>query len=259
MEFILYEKAGSIATITLNRPEALNAFHPQMMEELIQCLDTAQQDLDIRCLVLFSAGKKAFTAGGDIKVQAALSPETAKTFADLGKRCILSILHHRVPVICAAHGYTLGGGMELVLASDITIAASNLSLGVPTIRLGAIPAWGSTVLLPLAVGASKAKEILYTGLRLKAEEACQLGLVEMVVEPEKLLSSAMALAETIADMPPIAIEYMKQSVNNSAYRELDPVFKAETGYFSACFETEDRREAMDAFLVKRQHGKYHRR
>ena len=258
MEYILYEKMGPIVTLTLNRPEALNAFNSQMLEELTTCLDAAQRDLEIRCLILTAAGERAFTAGGDVKEEAVLSPEAAKEFSERGKRCVLSILHHRVPVICAVHGYTLGGGMELVLASDITIAASNLSIGVPTIRLGSIPGWGSTVLLPLAVGASRAKELLYTGRSMNAEEALRLGLVDSVVEPDKLLPSAMKLAETIADMAPIAIEYMKQSVNNSAYRDLDSAFKAETKYFSACFETQDRREAIGAFLTKREHGEYHR-
>lgn len=258
MEFIIYEKNQHIATITINRPRALNAFNSQMLDEMTEVLKTAEEDLDIRCVIVTAAGERAFTAGGDIKEEVKMNRETAAAFAGRGKQCVLSILNHRVPVICAVRGYALGGGMELILASDITIAASDAKIGIPTIKLGAIPGWASTVLLPRTVGASRAKELLYTGRSLGAGEALELGLVEMVTEPERLMEEANALAGVIADMAPLAVERMKKSVNRSMQAELTESLENETALFAACFETADHLEATTAFLEKRAHGEYRR-
>ena len=145
---MIYEKKGSIAQITINRPKALNAFNSQMLDELTEALALAEQDPEIRCVILTAAGERVFTAGGDIKEEVQLNEETAKAFSRRGKKMILSILNHRVPVICAVRGYALGGGMEMILAADFTIAASDAKIGIPTIKLGGIPGWGSTILLP---------------------------------------------------------------------------------------------------------------
>lgn len=259
MELIIYEEKGPIAVLTINRPRALNAFNSQMLEELTEALRYAEENTEIRCVILAAAGERAFTAGGDIKEEVLLTSETARLFSERGKRLILSIRKHRVPVLCAVQGYALGGGMELILASDVTIAASNAKIGIPTIKLGGIPGWGSTVLLPRVVGESRAKELLYTGRSLDAEEAKALGLVEFVTEPERLMERTMELAKEIADMAPLAIESMKQAINGSLEAGLTEALQKETGLFASCFDTADHLEATTAFLEKREHGEFGRR
>ena len=259
MEFMIYEKKGSIAQITINRPKALNAFNSQMLDELTEALALAEQDPEIRCVILTAAGERAFTAGGDIKEEVQLNEETAKAFSRRGKKMILSILNHTVPVICAVRGYALGGGMEMILAADFTIAASDAKIGIPTIKLGGIPGWGSTILLPKTVGASRAKELLYTGRSLSAEEAKELGVVEFVVEPDELMKKAFELADVITDMAPLAVENMKRSINTAMSIGLSESLDTETGIFASCFATEDHLEATTAFLEKRGHGEYKRK
>ncbi len=256
MEFMLYEKKNRTAVITINRPRALNAFNSQMLDELTEALETAENDHDVRCVIITAAGERAFTAGGDIKEEVKLNPETARAFSGRGKKCILSILNHRVPVISAVRGYALGGGMEIILASDITVAATDAKIGVPTIKLGGIPGWGCTVLLPRTVGASRAKELLYTGRSVDAEEALRLGLVEYVVEPEKLMEKAMELADIITDMAPFGVSCMKKSINAAMEAGLSESLENETGLFADCFGTADHLEATTAFLEKRPHREY---
>ncbi len=259
MEFMIYEKKDTTALITINRPKALNAFNSQMLDELTEALEMAEKDTSVRCVILTAAGERAFTAGGDIKEEVQLNEQTAKVFAGRGKKMVLSILNHRVPVICAVCGYALGGGMEMILAADITVAATDAKIGVPTIKLGGIPGWGSTVLLPRTVGASRAKELLYTGRSLSAAEALELGVVEYVVEPEKLLKKAFELAAVIADMAPLAVENMKKSINTAMSAGLEESLAVETGIFASCFGMEDHLEATTAFLEKRGHGEFKRR
>ena len=256
MEFMIYEKREMTAIITINRPRALNAFNSQMLDELTELLQQAEEDREIRCVVITAAGERAFTAGGDIKEEGKLNPESAREFSERGKKCILSILNHRVPVISAVRGYALGGGMEIILASDITVAADDAKIGIPTIKLGGIPGWGSTVLFPRTVGASRAKELLYTGRTMDAAEARQIGIVEFVVRPDQLMETAMNLADTIADMAPTAVESMKKSINEAVSAELNESLDFETDLFAACFGTRDHLEATTAFLEKRPHGRY---
>lgn len=256
MEFILYEERDHIAVITINRPRALNAFNSQMLDEMTEALRNAEENREIRCVVITSAGERAFTAGGDIKEEVTLKPEEARAFSERGKRLVMSVLNHRVPVISAVRGYALGGGMEIILASDLTVAAADAKIGIPTIKLGGIPGWASTVLLPRTVGASRAKELLYSGRSLNAEEALRLGVVEFVVEPEQLMETALGLAGEIADMAPFAVESMKKSVNGSMEAGLSESLDRETELFAACFGTEDHLEATTAFLEKRPHGEY---
>lgn len=259
MKYMLYEEKDHIAVITLNRPRALNAMNSQMLDELTEALAKAEENKNIRCVILTAAGDRAFTAGGDIKEEVRLNPDTAYEFSERGKKCILSILNHRVPVICAVRGYALGGGMEIILASDITVAASDAKIGIPTIKLGGIPGWASTVLLPITVGASRAKELLYTGRSLDAEEALKLGIVEAVTDPEKLMETAGKLAQEIADMVPLAMENMKKSINGSMKAGFEESLKQETKIFAACFGTEDHLEATTAFLEKRPHEEFKRK
>ena len=250
---MIYEKKDTTALITINRPKALNAFNSQMLDELTEALEMAEKDTGVRCVILTAAGERAFTE----EVQ--LNETTAAEFSRRGKKMIRSILNHRVPVICAVRGYALGGGMEMILAADITVAATDAKIGIPTIKLGGIPGWGSTVLLPRTVGASRAKELLYTGRSLSAEEALKLGVVEDVVEPDELLKRAFELADTIADMAPLAVENMKKSINTAMSAGLEESLGTETDIFATCFGTQDHLEATTAFLEKRAHGEFMRK
>ena len=259
MEFMIYEKKDTTALITINRPKALNAFNSQMLDELTEALEMAEKDTGVRCVILTAAGERAFTAGGDIKEEVQLNETTAAEFSRRGKKMIRSILNHRVPVICAVRGYALGGGMEMILAADITVAATDAKIGIPTIKPGGIPGWGSTVLLPRTVGASRAKELLYTGRSLSAEEALKLGVVEDVVEPDELLKRAFELADMIADMAPLAVENMKKSINTAMSAGLEESLGTETDIFASCFGTQDHLEATTAFLEKRAHGEFMRK
>lgn len=256
MEIICYEKKEHIATITINRPEVLNAFNQQTLTELIEALEIVENDQDVYCAVLTAAGDKAFTAGGDIKQEITLKGDAAREFSRLGKKCLSKIYDLRVPLISAVQGYALGGGMEIILVSDITVAADTAKIGIPTIKLGTVPGWGSTQMLSRVVGISRAKELLYTGRTVKAQEALEIGLVEFVVEPDQLMTKAYEIAHRIADMAPIAMESMKIAINTSVEDDLEHGFDVETELFVRCYGTEDKQEAMSAFLEKREHQTY---
>ena len=256
MTYILYEKTNHIATITLDRPEAMNAFNRELMEGLVEAFQKVEEDRDVYCVVLKANGERAFSVGGDIRVEIATTGPDALEFGKLGKSCITSIMNCRVPVICAVHGFCLGGGMEVVLVSDITVASEDMKIGMPTIKLGTIPGWGSTKTLADVVGKARAKELLLTGRMVKAQEALEMGLVQFVVPREELLDKAMELARTIADMAPIAVKSMKECIDYGWEADYEEAFAKETEVFAACYDTEDKLEAMTAFLEKRPHKEY---
>lgn len=256
MKHVLYKKENHIATITINRPEALNAFNSQVIHDIIEAFGMVEGDPDVYCVILNAAGEKAFSAGGDIKEEIATIGEEALTFGNLGKQCIKSIQNCRVPVICSVQGYALGGGMEIILVCDITIAAENAKIGMPTIKLGTIPGWGSTKNLSKVVGVSRAKELLYTGRMVKAEEALRLGIVEFVVPKEELAEKTRDLAEQIADKAPIAMKTMKLCIDRGYEMDTESAYQLETEKFAMCYGTEDKYEAMLAFLEKREHKPY---
>lgn len=256
MAYILYEKNNHIATITLNRPEAMNAFNTDLIKEFIGAMEEVENDRDVYCVLIKANGEKAFSVGGDIKEEIRTTGADALAFGNLGKKCVRSIEDCRVPVICAVHGFCLGGGMEVVLVSDLTVAADNMKIGMPTIKLGTIPGWGSTKTLAAAVGRGKAKELLYTGKIIKADEAQRIGLVQMVVPAEKLMEEAMKLAEEIADKAPIAMKTMKECINKGWEMDREEAYAMETEKFAFCYDTEDKYEAMLAFLEKRDHKPY---
>lgn len=256
MSYILKEIKDNIAIVTLNRPEKLNAFNSDMTEELCQTMYDLGNNKSIRCIVITGNNEKAFTVGGDIGEEITKDSISGYDFALLGKDCMLSIYDCAVPVIVAAKGYSLGAGLEIMIACDYTIVSEDAKIGIPTINLGTIPGWGSTQLLPRVVGIKKAKELLYTGKILNADEALHVGLVEKVVKKEILLSEAIELAKEIADKAPLAIRNMKLAINKGLETEFKSGLEIETGLFSMCYGSEDKKEAMSAFLEKRPHGEY---
>jgi enoyl-CoA hydratase len=246
------ELKDSVAVITINRPEALNALNSQVLADLQNILGSIDTET-IRCVVLTGAGEKAFIAGADVAEMAVLDPAQAKTFAQFGKAVFLMIENFPLPVIAAINGYCLGGGNELALSCDIRLCSQNAIFGQPEVGLGITAGFGGTQRLGWVIGsASKAKELLLTGKSIKAEEALQIGLVSAVYPSETLMEATLNLAAQIARNAPIAVRNTKKAFNEGNGKPLVEAMEVETHYFSACFTSEDQKEGMQAFLDRRK-------
>lgn len=240
-----------IATITINRPKALNALNTETLEELKNVLEVLQNDDGVKVIVITGAGEKAFVAGADISEMKDMSVFEAKKFAELGQKVFRKIELMKKPVIAAVNGYALGGGCELALACDIRIASRNAKFGQPEVGLGIIPGFGGTQRLPRIVGVSKAKELIYTGDMIDAEEALRIGLISKVVEQEKLLEEAYGIAKKIMSKGLVAVSLAKEAINKSLEVDIDSGMEYEANAFAMCFGTQDQKEGMAAFLEKR--------
>jgi enoyl-CoA hydratase len=243
--------AGPVATVTVNRPQALNALDAATLQALLEAFTTLGQTAAVRCVILTGAGEKAFVAGGDIKAMAAFTPRQARAFAELGHRVgdLIEGLH--APVIAAVNGYALGGGCELALACDFIYAARTAKFGQPEVNLGVIPGFGGTQRLTRRVGIARARELCYSGVVIDAEEAARIGLVNSVIEPADLMSRARAVAEQIASRAPLAVADTKRAIRQGADLPLAAAHELERQLFAALFATEDQREGMRAFAEKR--------
>ncbi|MFQ5999772.1 MAG: enoyl-CoA hydratase/isomerase family protein [Candidatus Bathyarchaeia archaeon] len=249
---ILYEKSEGIATITINRPKALNALNEETIQEILSTLDDAEKDKNIRVVVITGAGDRAFSAGADINMMKAGGALEARRTSQLGQRMANRVEELEKPVIAAINGYALGGGLELAMACDLRIASENARLGQPEINIGLIPGWGGTQRLPRFVGKGKAKEMIFTGKMIDAKTAEQLGLVNRVVPPEQLKSAVKQLAEELLNKPPIAIKLAKELINNSTETNLRTGIAHESEAFGIVGSTEDFKEGTAAFLEKRK-------
>lgn len=250
-ENVVITIADQVAIITINRPQALNALNPATLNELAHALDTLEPNPQVKALILTGSGDKAFVAGGDIGLMRSLSPLEARAVA-----LSADALFHRIEsfpkvVIAAINGYALGGGCELAMACDLRLASETAQLGQPEINLGIIPGWGGTQRLPRLIGPSRAKELMFTGQRISAQHALELGLVDHVVSAAQLLPRARQLAQTIAAKPQQAIRMIKEAVHNGLMMDQDKAIRYEAELFAACFSTEDQKEGMQAFLDKR--------
>lgn len=259
MNNILVNKEGHITILSLNRANVLNAFNSEMLVELTEAVKAAGQDPDTYVIVINSSLEKAFTAGGDIKEESLLTYETADNFSTKGQGCSMAIYNSPIPVILAINGYALGGGLELTVAADITIATKDAKIGIPTINLGGIPCWAGTQLLPRIVGHSVASDILLTGRVLSAEECYRLHLVQYLTEKEELMEKAMEVANTIADKSPWAVKMMRRSIKEGLEMPLRDALALERDIFRECYLSSDREEATAAFLEKREHKPYNNR
>ena len=243
--------AGPIATVTIDRPEALNALDAPTLEALAGAFAALDQEAGVRCVILTGAGDKAFVAGADIKAMSALTPRQARAFAELGHRVgeLIEALH--APVIAAVNGYALGGGCELALACDFIYAARTAKLGQPEVNLGVIPGLGGTQRLARRVGVARARELCYTAAVIGAEEAARIGLCNAVVEPADLMARVRAVAETIASKAPLAVADAKRAIRRGADLPLAEANELERQIFAAAFATDDQKEGMRAFTEKR--------
>lgn len=253
MEFkhLVIEKENKVGVLRINRPEAMNSLNTEVLEELLMAVEQVKNDQDIFVLVITGEGK-AFVAGADISEMSTMDPVQARSFAEAGLKVFREIESMEKPVIAAVNGFALGGGCELAMACDIRIASTKAKFGQPEVGLGVTPGFGGTVRLSRLVGPAKAKELIYTGNIIKADEALGIGLVNSVSEPEELMGAAMETANKISSNAQIAVRYSKQSINRSFETDVETAMEIERNLFGLCFSTEDQKEGMKAFGEKRK-------
>jgi E-phenylitaconyl-CoA hydratase len=241
-----------VATVTLNRPEAMNALDPETEAELLDCWERIRADDEIRVVILTGTGERAFCTGADLK-KTMPPPESYASLAfGKGDIDIASQLVTEKPVICAVNGYALGGGLELALACDIRIAADHARFGLPEVRVGSIPGAGGTQRLPRTIGASDAMLLLLTGDHIDAAEALRLGIVSRVVPRADLTREAEAIAGRIAANAPLSVRAIKRLVQQGRGLPLDIAIAQERLTWGALRDTEDRIEGRRAFQEKRK-------
>ena len=251
MEFITYEQEEFIGIITINRPKALNALNSSVLDELNTTLDNVDINTT-RCLILTGAGDKSFVAGADIGEMSTLTKAEGEAFGKKGNDVFRKLETFPIPVIAAVNGFALGGGCEISLSCDIRICSDNAVFGQPEVGLGITPGFGGTQRLARTVGVGMAKQLIYTARNIKADEAYRIGLVNGVCTKEELMPTVMKLAKKIASNAPIAVRNSKESLTDGYLSDLDHAISIEEKYFSECFETEDQKEGMKAFLEKRK-------
>jgi enoyl-CoA hydratase len=241
-----------IATVTINNPAALNALDTDHLESLLQTFRSLSTRDDVRVVVLTGAGDRAFVAGANIKRMATFSRDEGLAFGRLGHAVASEIERLPQPVIAAIRGFALGGGSELAAACDIRICSHDAVFAQPEVGLGIPPGWGGTQRLPRLVGRGMASELIYTGRRVKADEALRIGLVNSVHEPEMLMDFAMELARSIAANSPAAVRASKRLIARAFDGHSASGLAEEAHAFADSFETEEQREGMTAFVEKRK-------
>ncbi len=259
MTHILLEKKGNVAIATINRPKALNALNSEVLNDLNMLIDEINADPDIRVLVLTGSGEKAFVAGADIGEMSTLTKAEGEHFGKKGNDVFRKLETLPIPVIAAVNGYALGGGCELSMACDIRICSDAAVFGQPETGLGITPGFGGTQRLARLVGPGMAKQLIYSARNIKPDEALRIGLVNAVYPAKELLPAAEKLAETIAKNAPIAVRACKRAINEGLELPMDEAIVLEEKLFGGCFETEDQKEGMGAFLEKRKHEPYQNR
>jgi enoyl-CoA hydratase len=253
--YILYEehpRGKPFAKITINRPEVMNALNLDVRKEILSALDSAERDDSIRAVVLTGAGEKAFSAGADIKMFQTMTPFSAMEYLKITKGASNRIESFPKPVIAAVNGYAIGGGLELAMSCDIIYASENAKFGQSEINVGAIPGVGGTQRLPRLVGLKKAKELVFTGELITAQEALEIGLVNRVLpNMTDLENSVDDLVEKVSAKSPLILRLAKEALNRSA-AGLKEGLDYESVLFSFCFSTRDQKEGASAFLEKRK-------
>ncbi len=242
---------NGIATVTINRPKALNALNYDTLMEMRDCFNAIGDSKDIHVVIITGSGEKAFVAGADISFMGELDPLEARGFGKLGQNVLNTIENLPQPVIAAINGFALGGGCEIALACDMRLASDRAKFGQPEVNLGVIPGFGGTQRLPRLVGKGHANELVFSGKIIDAEEACRIGLVNRVVPHDQLLEECISLAQMISAKSPVAVRLCKESVNNGVEMDLDRGCAYELDLFSLCFASSDQKEGMKAFLEKR--------
>ena len=248
-EFIKYQEEGEIAILTINRPKALNALNSQVLDELDRVLDDIDTD-KIRALILTGAGEKSFVAGADIAEMSSLTKEQGQAFSKKGNDVFRKIETFEIPVIAAINGFALGGGCEISMSCDIRICSDNAIFGQPEVGLGITPGFGGTQRLARLVGPGMAKQMIFTGQNIKAEEALRIGLVNAVYPQNELLNEARKLALAIAKNGAHAIKNSKKAINDGLQLDIDKALKIEEKLFGDCFQSSEQVDRMKKFLEK---------
>lgn len=242
----------SIATLTFNRPEVLNALSSAMLKEMSTILERLESNEDIRVLVLTGAGEKAFIAGADIAEINALSPLAARTFSQLGQSAIEGLQRLPFPVIGAVNGYALGGGCEIALSCDFIYASDTAIFGLPEINLGIIPGFGGTQRLPRMIHTGMARELIFTGRHISAQEALKAGLVNDCLPADKLLPKVYEVAKLIGHKGKASLQAAKNAIRQGLNCDLNTGLEIERDAFALCLSSPDAREGTSAFLEKRK-------
>ena len=250
LKYDIVGKESNVGVITINRPQALNAMNTETVNELRDLLKEIDSDENIRCLIFTGEGR-AFCSGGDINEESEKNVITGYEFSRNCMEVLDQMERFRTPIIGAINGYALGGGLEFALACDIRIASKTAKLGSPEITLAVIPGWGGTQRLPRLIAPSKAKQLMFTGDSITAEEAYRIGLVDEISDPENLMNDALKMAEKIAHWGPLAMRHLKTAVNDGLQCDLQRGLQIEAALFAQLYGTEDQQEAMHAFLEKR--------
>lgn len=247
---IHYEKQDNIAIVTIDRPEALNALNSTVITDLKQVVTTLENDRDIRCMILTGAGR-SFVAGADIGEQCSLDLDGGRRWGQRGSALMRRIEKLEFPTIAAVNGFALGGGCELALSCDIILASEKAKFGQPEVGLGITPGFSGTQRLPRRVGIAKAKELIFSGRMIEADEAKEIGLVNVVYAPEALMDGALEMAKSFTKNAPIAVKYAKACIDRGMQIDIDGGIACENELFAMCFATADQKEGMGAFLEKR--------
>jgi len=251
-KYIIYEKSEGIATITLNRPEALNAWSQELAKEFLSVMDDAREDENVKVVVITGAGEKAFSAGADIKAMKGMTALKARELSQMGYEICNAIESIEKPVIAAINGYALGGGMEVSMACDFRIASEKARMGQTEINIGLIPGWGGTQRLTRLVGKAKAKELVFTGKIIDANTALQLGLINKVVPAEEFMTAVRQFAKELAGKAPVALKVAKSLIDMGADIDLKAALALEREGFGIVASSEDLQEGVSAFIEKRK-------
>ena len=251
-KLLLVEEKDGLSILTLNRPEIMNALNFELLQVLKQKIESLRFMPDIRVVIITGAGEKAFCAGADLKERRTLTDLQVQEFIYTIRNLLTSIEHLNKPVIAAVNGIALGGGTELALASDLRIASMNASMGLTETRLAIIPGGGGTQRLPRLIGRGKAKELIFTGRRIGAEEALQIGLVNQICDQGTLLDECKKMAAMICEAGPIAIEQAKYAINFGLETDIHTGLGIESNAYQVTIPTEDRLEGLAAFREKRR-------
>lgn len=251
-KLVTAEIDGAIGTITVRRPQALNALNAAVLRELLEAIVTLSSNPSVRVLQLTGEGDRAFIAGADISEFLGASPADALAIAARIKRVIDALTSCPKPVVAVVNGFCLGGGFELALACDIRIASTKAQFGLPEIKLGILPGGGGTVRLTKIAGSSVARMLTMTGEPISASRALELGLIASMHEPNALADAAQALAAKLAALPPFALAQLKSSLNIAIDADTEAACQAEIKAFALCYSTRDQEEGAKAFLEKRK-------
>jgi enoyl-CoA hydratase len=250
-ELVKVTNDDGIAVVRLNRPEAANALNRRFLAGLLATFDDLRSDPEVRGVVITGEGKH-FCAGADIKEMAEMDAVAAKKFVETGHRLMFAIEGLGKPVIAAVNGQAAGGGLELALASDFIVAAESAIFAAPELRLGIIPGFGGTQRLSRLIGRGRAKELIFTGQGVNARVACAIGLVNRIFPDLSLLDGAVDIMKGICLHSPVALRLAKDVINSGSEIGLCSACKIELDAFALCFDTDDRKEGISAFLDKRR-------